>query len=339
MYRSTTSFTTNDYDVRYKQILEDDFTSEEQIQEFLRIGYIEVYDGTLEITENGQYDVEDYQIADVDVPSGEPTLQSKSVTITQNGTTNVTADSGYDGLDNVSVTVEGVLDTSDATAVASDIAEGKTAYVDGIKLTGTAQGNVPDWSQIGYSQTPQSIVDDFTYSKQIYDNWDNSTTSMYQKFYSNNYLVYVPYIDTSNVLSMENAFSSCSNLVSIPNLNTSKVTNMDRLLSYSSKIKTFPELNTENVTSAEHMCNYCSSLVDFPLLNMESLKNCSNMFNGCTRLSNESLNNILQMCINMNLYTGTKTLQKLGLTSAQATICQTLSNWDAFVEAGWSTGY
>lgn len=137
MYRSTTSFTTKDYDVRPKQILEDDFTSEEQIQEFLRIGYIEVYDGTLEITENGQYDVEDYQIADVDVPSSEPTLQSKEVTITENGTTTVRPDSGYDGLSNVGVTVAtSGIDTSDATATASDMASGVTAYVNGEKITG-----------------------------------------------------------------------------------------------------------------------------------------------------------------------------------------------------------
>lgn len=35
---------------------------------------------------------------------GEPNLQTKSVTITENGTTNITADSGYDGLEQVNVT-------------------------------------------------------------------------------------------------------------------------------------------------------------------------------------------------------------------------------------------
>lgn len=83
--------------------------------------------------------MEDYQNADVNVPSGEPILQSKDITINQNGTTTVTADTGYDGLSDVDVTVSGILDTSDATATASDIAQNKTAYVNGVKLTGTAE--------------------------------------------------------------------------------------------------------------------------------------------------------------------------------------------------------
>lgn len=70
MYRALTSFTTKDYDIKYKQILEDDFTTEDEITEFLNVGYIEVYDGSLEITENGIYDVKDYQTADVNVGGG-----------------------------------------------------------------------------------------------------------------------------------------------------------------------------------------------------------------------------------------------------------------------------
>ena len=45
------------------------------------------------------------------------------------------------------------------------------------------------------------------------------------------------------------------------------------------------------------------------------------------------------MCAGATSYTGTKTLSTLGLTSAQATICQGLSNYSAFTSAGWTTGY
>lgn len=67
MYRALTSFTTKDYDVRKKQILEDDFTTQDEIQDLINAGYIEVDDGAIKITANGQYSVEGYDIAKVDV--------------------------------------------------------------------------------------------------------------------------------------------------------------------------------------------------------------------------------------------------------------------------------
>ena len=63
------------------------------------------------------------------------------------------------------------------------------------------------------------------------------------------------------------------------------------------------------------------------------------MFNNCPKLSDNSLNNIMQMCINAVSYTGTKTLKYIGLSQTQATTCQSLSNWSAFTNAGWTTGY
>ena len=65
------------------------------------------------------------------------------------------------------------------------------------------------------------------------------------------------------------------------------------------------------------------------------------MFSLCSSLTNESLNNIMQTCINLTHLgsTQTKTLNKIGLSQNQATICETLSNWDAFIAAGWTSGY
>ena len=61
--------------------------------------------GTISITENGTVDVTQYASAEVNV-SSTPSLQSKSVTYTANGTATITPDAGYDGLSSVDVTVD-----------------------------------------------------------------------------------------------------------------------------------------------------------------------------------------------------------------------------------------
>ena len=64
------------------------------------------------------------------------------------------------------------------------------------------------------------------------------------------------------------------------------------------------------------------------------------MFDSCPSLNNTSLNNILAMCINVTrIPSNKKTLRHIGLTQAQAQVCTTLSNYQAFVNAGWTTGY
>ena len=44
-----------------------------------------------------------------------------------------------------------------------------TSYLLGKKSSG---GGGLDWTAIGYTQSPKSISDGYTYAKQIYDNWD-----------------------------------------------------------------------------------------------------------------------------------------------------------------------
>ena len=104
-------------------------------------------------------------VMDITMSGSDPVLQSKSVSPSES-TQTVTPDAGYDGLSSVSVsaiqtetktvTSNGTvtpssgkylkqvtvnvpasgIDTSDATATASDIAQGKTAYINGGKVNG-----------------------------------------------------------------------------------------------------------------------------------------------------------------------------------------------------------
>lgn len=412
MYRATTSFTTNDYDVRYKQILEDDFASQEEIDEFLRIGYIEVYDDTIDITENGIYDVEDYQNADVNVSGGEVNLQSKDISINTNGTTTVTADQGYDGLSDVDVTVSGILDTSDATAIPLNIKSGQTAYAKGEKIIGTlpvltypidpidpsnwdyqfirADGSlknvtrdgvdyitgghtvvsnaVESWMfegnskmKMGFSHDKIASVAGLSANKLKKGETVLGVTGTYEgeggtKVVLPNGIRFSSYttasdfswladVDTSNLTTTEKMFYYCSKIITVPLFDTSNVTDFGEMFAYNTGIVTSPQFDTSKANSIYYMFRSCTNLVNVPIFNTSNLgngmANFNDTFKGCPNLSNESLNNILAMCIAAVKITGTdkKTLKYIGLSQTQAQTCQTLSNWDDFVAAGWTTGY
>ena len=104
-------------------------------------------------------------------------------------------------------------------------------------------------------------------------------------------------------------------------------------------IKIPDNFSTTGVENFSSMFDNCQSLVDIPVLDTSSATNFRYFVNSCPSLSNDSLNNIMKMAINATNYNSTKTLKNMGLSSEQATICQGLSNYSDFIEAGWSTGY
>lgn len=224
-------------------------------------------------------------------------------------------------------------------------------------------GYPPDWSEIGYTNTPASIIEAFNYSKEIQEDWDESLTSLSNKFKNDTNLMYMPLINTTNVKYMSNTFNSCTKLEIIPLLDTSNVIEMSSAFYGCSNLKLFPlldiskvkfassmfvncskliaipNLNTVECTNMQMMFYNCKQLTTIPVLNTSKVTNMNNTFGNCSSLSNESLNNIIAMCIGATSYAGTKTLKYIGLSSAQATTCQSLSNWSAFTSAGWTTGY
>lgn len=146
--------------------------------------------------------------------------------------------------------------------------------------------------------------------------------------------------DTVAVYDMSYAFQLCSNLTSFPLIDTSNVGKFRSAFGGCSSLTSFPQLNTSNVTDMYNMFGSCFNLITVPVLNTSRATDMRDMFYYCPALSNESLNNIMQMCININpSYNKAKTLSSIGLTQTQATTCQSLSNYQAFLEAGWTTGY
>lgn len=239
-----------------------------------------------------------------------PNLQEKEIEITENGTITIVPDTGYDGLSQVDVKV-------------------------------SIKEYAPDWSQLGYENTPQSIIDAFNYSKNIKDTWDSTATSIGSKYRGNKDIRYFPLVDLSNVTSMMFTFYQASNLEEIDELNTSSsLSTIASCFTDCVLLKKIPYFNTQNVTNFYGAFGGCTKLADVPVLDTTSAIRLDSTFINCPSLTNISLNNILKMCINTtNAFTGTKTLRYIGLSQDQATTCQSLSNWNDFVSAGWTSGY
>lgn len=148
----------------------------------------------------------------------------------------------------------------------------------------------------------------------------------------------IPLFNTSSVTDMTNTFSGCSAIKQVPLLDVSNVTTMNSTFSGCTSLTELPQLNTGKVIDMNYMCSGCTNLVTVPVLNTSGVDTMGVAFENCPNLSDESLNNIMQMCISAT-NVSTKTLAYIGLTSDQATKCTTLSNYQTFTEAGWTTGY
>lgn len=234
--------------------------------------------------------------------------------------------------------------------------------------TGPTGDNIWNWGDIGYDYIPQKAQNDleeatnFSYSKQIYDNWDDTQTNLLEKFRGDKNLIYMPLVDTSNAINTRFMFYNCTNLINVPLLDLSNVENtswmfglcnsletiplfdtssaidMSYMFSYT-KITTLPLLNTSNAEYLTSLVDGCTTLTTIPVLNTSHVKSMKNMFYNVTNLTNESLDNILQMCINAVNYEDTKTLADLALGSYSKTKIKALPHYQDFINAGWNLGF
>lgn len=119
-----------------------------------------------------------------------------------------------------------------------------------------------------------------------------------------------------------------------------EIIKLNAIFSYSIYAESFNYyLDTSNVIDMEGMFFFCLSLKNIPIFNTSKVKTMNQMFDYCFSLTDDSLNNILKMCSNAVLYEDDKTLASIGLSEEQCTRCQSLSNYQEFINAGWTTGY
>ena len=237
--------------------------------------------------------------------------QSKSVSITTNGSSSVTPDTGYTGLSEVAIT----------TNVTPDFSKYYASLL--------YQGNN---NSSGINYNIKELPDNY------FSVYGNSCAYLFTRC---NSLTKAPTLDTSSCTTFNNMFAYCSSLTEVPLYNTSGATNMTGMFTSCSVLTSIPAFNTQNVERFNDTFSNCSLLTDVPLLNTSHVTNFNNMFGGVRHLTDASLENVLAMCINATNYTGTKTLVTLGLNSAyySAVKIQGLSNYTAFTNAGWTIGY
>lgn len=126
----------------------------------------------------------------------------------------------------------------------------------------------PDWSDIGYTDTPQIILDGFNYSKQIYDSWTPSA-SYASKFRGDKALKFFPEVDITGATNYSAMFQE-SGILSTPPLTIGDGSNT--VINSQWMFQTTPiekiELTTSEATQKVQIAN---------------------IFNGCTMLKNSKL--------------------------------------------------
>ena len=177
-----------------------------------------------------------------------------------------------------------------------------------------------------------------------FPNWLANATytgDMSYKFNNNISLLSVPSLNTDTITNTEGMFTSCTSLASVGLFDTGDATNTKDMFSYCTSLETVPQFDFSSSTNINQLFKDCTLLQNVPVLDFSSVTNYnSGVFENCPNLSNTSLNNILASCLTMTgASSSRKKLNRIGLSSAQATTCTTLSNWAACQAAGWTTGY
>lgn len=146
--------------------------------------------------------------------------------------------------------------------------------------------------------------------------------------------------DTSQIVNCEKLFYGNTTISDLSGLDTSNATTTISMCEGCTSIEIVPELNTSKSTNMGRMFTGCTNLKVLPFLDGSSTAGLAYYVSSCPNLTDESLNNVMLTCISaVNLASSYRRLKSIGLTSAQATRCKSLSNYQALINAEWITGY
>lgn len=198
-------------------------------------------------------------------------------------------------------------------------------------------GNVEELINFAPTNTTN---EDYTYTncsklKNIPDYNRSKVTSMINSYWNCSSLKEVKGLNVPANKVFQATFYQCTGLETLEITSTNSAIKFEKLCYGCTSLKAV-SLPYQNVaTSMYDMFNGCTALETITSINTSYLQNGGHqsIFSGCNSLTDESLNIILAMCRNATKITQNKTLSYIGLTSDQATRCQSLSNYQAFLDA------
>ena len=275
-------------------------TPSEEQQKFLhedRYGYDKVVvnpipdkyiipSGSLDITENGNYNVKEKEFANVNVPT--KTLRTK--TITTNGTY-LAIDDGVDGYSEVEVATSGVdINEYIKPETINEHTTTVGCWHTFIKKIPKLNLNITTTcaNMFLYCQAEEIDVSEFN---------TTNATNMYQMFSDCSSLTNLDLssFNTSNVTNMNSMFSGCSSLINLnlSSFNTSNVKGMGNMFERCKALTSLDvsSFNTSKVNYMTSMFRDCLKLTSLDLSNFNTSKvtTMQNMFYGCTRLTSLNL--------------------------------------------------